>query len=188
MSAVSADVNATGVTGVQHLNAVSGDMSTELFGADLELKTVSGDVKVKGHGQPAKLRVTSVSGDVHLEHGAGELETSTVSGTLVVSLDSASSVRVRTTSGDLRFEGKLTRDATLEATTVSGDMNVRAAAAGGFAYEITTFSRRHRQLLRRQGAEGERVRAGLEAHRHARRGRRPRAHQDHERGRVALRP
>ncbi|HYM27913.1 MAG TPA: DUF4097 family beta strand repeat-containing protein [Steroidobacteraceae bacterium] len=140
VSAVSADLTATGVQGVQRLNAVSGDVSSELFGSDLELKTVSGDVKLKGHGQPARLRVTSVSGDVHLEHGAGELETNTVSGSLVLSLDSARSVRARTTSGDLRFEGKLTRDATFEASSVSGDLTVRASAAGGFAYEVTSFS------------------------------------------------
>jgi DUF4097 and DUF4098 domain-containing protein YvlB len=140
VSAVSADVTTSGVQGVQHLNAVSGDVSAELAGSDLELKTVSGDVKLKGHGKPARLRVTSVSGDVHLEHGAGDLETSSVSGSLVISLDSAHSVRARTTSGDLRFEGQLTRDATFEASSVSGDMNVRAAAQGGFAYEITSFS------------------------------------------------
>jgi len=140
VSAVSADVTTSGVLGVQHLNAVSGDVSAELAGSDLELKTVSGNVKLKGHGKPARLRITSVSGDVHLEHGAGDLETSSVSGTLVVSLDSAHSVRARTTSGDLRFEGQLTRDATFEASSVSGDMTVRAAAPAGFAYEVTSFS------------------------------------------------
>jgi len=140
VSAVSADLTATGVLGVQHLSTVSGDLSSELAGADVEAKSVSGDIKLKGHGEPARLRITSVSGDVHLEHGAGDLETSSVSGSLVISLDTAHSVRVRSTSGDLRFEGRLARDATFEVTSVSGDLNVRAPAAGGFVYEITTFS------------------------------------------------
>src|SRR5437660_605123 len=94
----------------------------------LELKSVSGNVKLKGHGQPARLHVSTVSGDVHLEHGAGELEAGTVSGTLVVSLDSARSVRARSTSGDVHFEGKLARGADFDATSVSGDLNVRASA------------------------------------------------------------
>ncbi len=140
VSAVSADVRTTGVTGVQRLNAVSGDITAELGGSDLELKTVSGDVKLKGHGQPARLHVSSVSGDVHLEHGAGDLEAATVSGTLVVSLDSVRSVRVRTTSGDVHFEGKLARGADFDATSVSGDLNVRASAEAGYAYEVSTFS------------------------------------------------
>lgn len=140
LATVSADAAVDGVLGVQRVNAVSGDVSTEIAGSDLELKTVSGDVKIRGHGQSARLRVTTVSGDVHLEHGAGDLETSTVSGTLVVKLDTARSVHARTTSGDLRFEGKLARGASFDAATVSGDLNVRAPADGGYAYEVSTFS------------------------------------------------
>jgi DUF4097 and DUF4098 domain-containing protein YvlB len=140
VSAVSADVKSSGVLGVQRLTAVSGDMTAEIAGSDAELKTVSGDLKIKGHGQPARLRVTTVSGDVHLEHGGGDLEASTVSGTFVVSLEAVRSVRARSTSGDMRFETKLTRGATFEASTVSGDLTVHAPADGGFAYEISTFS------------------------------------------------
>lgn len=140
VSAVSADVRTTGVTGVQRLNAVSGDITAELGGSDLELKTVSGDVKLKGHGQPARLHVSSVSGDVRLEHGAGDLEAGTVSGSLVLSLDSARSVRARTTSGDLHFEGKLNRGADLDATSVSGDLHVRASADGGYSFEARSFN------------------------------------------------
>jgi DUF4097 and DUF4098 domain-containing protein YvlB len=140
VSAVSADVSTAGVLGVQRLNAVSGDITAEIAGSDLELKTVSGDVKVKGHGQPARLNVSTVSGDVRLDHGAGELEAGTVSGTLVVSLDSARAVRLRSTSGDVHFEGKLTRGANFDATSVSGEFNVRASADGGYAYELSSFS------------------------------------------------
>lgn len=140
LATVSADASVTGVLGVQRLNAVSGNVTTEIAAADLELKTVSGDIRIRGHGQPARLHVSTVSGDVHLEHGAGELETSSVSGDLVVTLDSARSVHARTTSGDLRFEGKLTRGASFDAASVSGDLNVRAAADGGYSYEISTFS------------------------------------------------
>jgi len=140
LTTVSADARVTGVNGVQRVNAVSGDVTTEIAGADLELKTVSGDVRIKGHGQSARLHVSTVSGDVHLEHGAGDLETSSVSGSLVVSLDSARAVHARTTSGDLRFEGRLTRGASFDAASVSGDLTVRASAEGGYSYEVSTFS------------------------------------------------
>ncbi|HUA90629.1 MAG TPA: DUF4097 family beta strand repeat-containing protein [Steroidobacteraceae bacterium] len=140
VSTVSADTSVTGVTGIQRLNAVSGNVTTEIAGADLELKTVSGDVKVKGRGLPAQLRITSVSGDVHLQNGGGSLEANTVSGTLVASLEGAKSVVARTTSGDMHLDAKLTRGASFEATTVSGDLEVRASADGGYAYEVSTFS------------------------------------------------
>jgi DUF4097 and DUF4098 domain-containing protein YvlB len=140
VSAVSADVTASGVQGAQRLSAVSGEVTAELGGGDAEAKTVSGDIKLKGHGQSARLRVSTVSGDVHLDHGAGDVEVGTVSGTLVVSLDSARAVRTHSTSGDLRFEGKLTRGASFEASSVSGDLNVRASAEGGYEYEASSFS------------------------------------------------
>jgi DUF4097 and DUF4098 domain-containing protein YvlB len=140
ISGVSADVSTTGVQGKQRITVVSGDVTAELGGSDLELKTVSGNIKLRGRGQPARLHVTSVSGDVRLDHGAGDLEAGTVSGNLVVSLDSARSVRVRSTAGDLTFEGKLTRGADFDASTVSGNLKVRASADGGYAYEATTFS------------------------------------------------
>jgi DUF4097 and DUF4098 domain-containing protein YvlB len=139
VSAVSAEVTTSGVLGEQRLNAVSGDITAE-FAGDLEVKTVSGEVRLKGHGQPARLHVSSVSGDVRLEHGAGDLEAGTVSGSLVVSLDSTKSVRARTTSGDLHFEGKLARGADFDATSVSGDLNVRASADGGYSYEARSFT------------------------------------------------
>ncbi len=140
VSAVSADVTTTGVLGVQRLNTVSGNVSAELAGADAELKTVSGNVRLKGHGQPARLHVSTVSGDLRLEHGGGDLEAGTVNGTLVASLDGARSVRARTTSGDLRFEGTLARGATVDATSVSGNVSMHANADGGYEYEVSSFS------------------------------------------------
>jgi Putative adhesin len=140
VSAVSADVRTSGVLGVQRLSAVSGDVTAEIAGADVELKMVSGNVQVKGHGQGARLRASTVSGDLHLEHVGGDIEAGTVNGALIASLENAHSLRAHTTSGDLRFEGTLAHGATVEATSVSGDLSVRAVADGGFAYEVRSFS------------------------------------------------
>src|SRR5215813_5386348 len=137
---VSSEVGSSGVLGVQRVNSVSGNITTEIAGADVELKTVSGSVQVKGHGQAARLQASTVSGDVHLEHIGGDIEAGTVNGELITSLDGARSVRARTTSGDLRFEGTLAHGATLEASSVSGSLTVRAGADGGFAYEVSSFS------------------------------------------------
>ncbi len=140
VTTVSADQAIAAVSGVQRLSSVSGDVTTEIEAADLELKTVSGDVRVKGHGQPARLHVTTVSGDVHMDHAAGDLDAGSVSGDLGLVLDSAGAVRLRTTSGDVHFEGKLKPAANFDAATVSGDINVRAPSEGGYAYEASTFS------------------------------------------------
>jgi DUF4097 and DUF4098 domain-containing protein YvlB len=140
VTTVSADQAVNDVAGLQRLNSVSGDVSTEIAGADLELKTVSGDVRVKGHGQPGRLHVTTVSGDVHIDHAAGDLDAGSVSGNLGLVMDSAGAVRLRTTSGDVHFEGRLKQGANFDAATVSGDVDIRAPSEAGYAYELSTFS------------------------------------------------
>ena len=140
VSAMSAHVSTSSVLGIQRLNTVSGNVTAEIAGADVELKTVSGTVQVKGRGQPARLRASTVSGDLHLQHGGGDIEVGTINGALIVSLDGARSVRARTTSGDLRLDGTLSHGATLEASSISGSLTVRTAADGGFAYEVSSFS------------------------------------------------
>jgi len=140
VSAMSAHVSTSSVLGIQRLSTVSGNVTAEIAGADVELKTVSGTVQVKGRGQPARLRASTVSGDLHLQHGGGDIEVGTINGALIVSLDGARSVRARTTSGDLRLDGTLSHGATLEASSISGSLTVRTAADGGFAYEVSSFS------------------------------------------------
>jgi len=140
VSAMSAHVSTSSVLVIQRLITVSGNVTAEIAGADVELKTVSGTVQVKGRGQPARLRASTVSGDLHLQHGGGDIEVGTINGALIVSLDGARSVRARTTSGDLRLDGTLSHGATLEASSISGSLTVRTAADGGFAYEVSSFS------------------------------------------------
>jgi DUF4097 and DUF4098 domain-containing protein YvlB len=140
VSGVSANVTSSGVLGSQRLHSVSGDVSAETGPNDIDVKSVSGNVKVRGHDQPARLRLTTVSGDIELKHAAGDLETTTVSGKISAELEPARSFHARSTSGDISFEGRLTRDADVDAQSVNGDLKVHAAAEGGFQYELQTLS------------------------------------------------
>jgi DUF4097 and DUF4098 domain-containing protein YvlB len=140
ISAVSATVTSTHIGGSQRLRTVSGEIRAEIGAADVEVKTVSGNVYLRGAGQQGSTHVTTISGDMSLERAAGDLEVSTVSGNLDVRLDPARSVRVRTTSGRFSFEGRLVRGASLDAQSVSGEMRVRAPAQAGYEYDVSTFS------------------------------------------------
>ena len=140
VSTVSAEVKSTGVQGEQRLQTVSGRIEAQIGTASVEAKTVSGSIQLTGAGEPASVRVNSVSGDVSLEHGAGSLEATTVSGRLKIALSPARSVRVRTTSGELDFSGRLARDASVEVQTISGALHLKAAPDPGYEYEVDTFS------------------------------------------------
>ncbi len=140
VSAVSADVTSSGVLGAQRLKTVSGDIAAEIGPADIEVKSVSGSLKLRGKGQPAKLHISTVSGDLELKHAAGDLEATTVSGEITAELESARSVRLRSTSGDITFEGRLLRGVDFDGQSVNGDLKVRAASEDGFQYEIQSLS------------------------------------------------
>ena len=139
-STVSANLTSSGVQGIQRLKSVSGDVAAELGPSDFDAKSVSGTMKLRGHGQPARLHVTTVSGDIELKHAAGELEATSVSGEVSVEVNPARSVRLRSTSGDITFDGRLLRGADLDAVSVNGDLKVRAASEDGFQYEARSLS------------------------------------------------
>jgi DUF4097 and DUF4098 domain-containing protein YvlB len=140
VTSVSADVTSRGVKGTQRLKNVSGSIKADISQADIEAKTVSGGVFLRGDGKPSSVHATSISGSIHLEHGAGDLEATTVSGDLNVQLEPGRSVRMRTTSGRMALQGKLSKDADVDTQTVSGDVKLHAAPDGGYDYEISTFS------------------------------------------------
>ena len=137
---VSADTNVKQVVGAQRLKTVSGNINAELGGANSELKSVSGDITVRGAAKPAMLRLSTVSGDVKLERAAGEVDATSVSGDVRVEVDPASSVRLHSTSGDLGFRGQLSRGGSLEAETVNGDVELNARSAAGYEYEASSFN------------------------------------------------
>lgn len=140
VSTVSADLAISGLQGVQALHTVSGDIRSELAGAECEIKTVSGDVSLRGKGLVAPLRVSTVSGDIQLSQAAGSLELVTVSGDMNLELKPLNSLRVRTTSGDTRLQTRLARDANVDIESVSGDVKFDAASDAGFVTEVGTFS------------------------------------------------
>lgn len=140
VTSVSANVTTSGVMGMQRLKTVSGSIKADISRADVEAKTVSGDVMLHSDGKPGELRASSISGNIRLDHGAGDIDAISVSGDLTAQLDPARSVHARTTSGDMVIKGKLTKDAELELQTVSGDVRLRAGYEGGYEYEASTFS------------------------------------------------
>jgi hypothetical protein len=158
ISGVSADVGIVDVEGELNVKTVSGNIRTDVFGRDAEVKTVSGDVAVRGKGKEgaasAQLHVTSISGNIHVDRAGGDLEATTVSGDMSLKMEPSRSIRLRSTSGDIGFEGKLVKGANIDAETVSGDLTVRARPEAGLEYQVNTFSGDIKNCM---GVEAERV-------------------------------
>lgn len=140
VSAVSADINSSGVAGTQRLQTVSGDINAELGSGDDEVNSVSGTVTLRGSGRDGTLHAASVSGDLKITNVAGQLEARTVNGTLTAELAPARLVRLNTTSGDIGLRATLASGGTIETETVSGDQGLTVSAPGGYTYDAKTFS------------------------------------------------
>jgi DUF4097 and DUF4098 domain-containing protein YvlB len=140
VNTVSADVTATGVRGSQRLQSVSGNIHTEAGAEDVECKTVSGDVKVTGGGQPGLLTVTTVSGDADLSRVAGEVNGNTVCGIFVVVMGDTSRSRLRSTSGDLGLRGRLMPDARVDFESISGDVRLDLVGPVGAEFDVSSFN------------------------------------------------
>lgn len=140
VNTVSADVSVNGVRGEQRLQTVSGEISSDIAAEDVEAKSVSGSVVLRGEGKPAVVTVTTVSGDAQVLRAAGELTANSVSGTLNLEVDQITRARVRTTSGDLELSGSLTRGARVDVETISGEINLDFKGTLNAEFEVESFS------------------------------------------------
>ena len=140
INTVSADIAVRGLRGSQRLQSVSGDIRTEAAAEDVECKTVSGDVDITGSGQRTLLTVTTVSGDAALTKVAGEVNGNTVSGDFTIAMSEAHRSRLRSTSGNLGFTGRLATDARLDIESISGDVRLDLAAPIGAEFDVSSFN------------------------------------------------
>ncbi len=133
-SGVSANVNVRGATAGVSANSVSGDVILADVAGDIRLNSVSGDVKVSG-ATTGSVHANSVSGDVEIVidqlSGSGDFDFNTVSGDVVIT-----------------FPANL--DATLEMSTLSGELTSD--------FPLTTQGdRRRRNIEARIGSGGGRT-------------------------------
>lgn len=120
------------------VDTVSADITAADIMGPLSLQTVSGEVAATG--SPREVTAHSVSGSVRVDANASKIRAKSVSGKVIVKATSPQDVQMESVSGDVRFDGGLAQGGSLEASTVSGD--VEAALPSGLAadFALETFS------------------------------------------------
>lgn len=137
---VSADIVATGVRGEQRLQAVSGDVVTEIFDQPLEVRSISGDVDIRGSGGTGKVMAESTSGSVKARGLGGALEAKSVSGNLDLELGVTSELRIETVSGDLGARLTLAEGGRVDAQSISGSVKLSFGKPVNGEFDIESFS------------------------------------------------
>jgi DUF4097 and DUF4098 domain-containing protein YvlB len=133
-----ATITITDVTGAVKAETVNGSITMTGGSKEVSLQTVNGSVDVTS---PAtRVHAESVNGSVTVHDASGEVDASTVNGRLVVVGGAFSRARLETVSGGLRFEGDLTKKATLDAESVSGSVELVLPASVSADFSVSTFS------------------------------------------------
>ena len=117
-----ADLDVKTVSADVRCNGRLGDVSVKCVSADVTLPDIAGDARVK-----------SVSGDIRLSEVGGALEVQTVSGD-VTAFSAGGNVSITTVSGDLRVDEA---GRAVTAKSVSGDQFVGAVKAGATCQTVS---------------------------------------------------
>jgi hypothetical protein len=135
---VSADLKVQGLKGDVKLRTVSGNISGEV-GGDLSANTATGSIRLTARGAKST-EVKTINGDIELKGGSGEVEIQTVSGNAKVDLATLTRGRFHSISGNLTAHLSLAPDAELDGESVSGNMHFDFPAAPSADFDIQSFS------------------------------------------------
>jgi DUF4097 and DUF4098 domain-containing protein YvlB len=135
---VSADFKVSGVAGDLKLQTASGNLSGDT-GGDVRASTVSGEVRLTARAAKA-LEVKTISGDIRLTGGGGAVDITTVSGSSTLQLADVTRARFKSVSGDLAAELALAPDGQIESESVSGDVRFKFAAVPAAEFDAQSIS------------------------------------------------
>ena len=125
--------------------------------ADLEVETVSADIQMQGNaprelslesvsgditavGAPKRADIETVSGDLRLSLNSDQVEVGTVSGDLSLQGRLGGEISLETVSGNMRLDNRGERVRKLDASTVSGDIDLKLALAGDGEVHLESVS------------------------------------------------
>lgn len=136
---VSADITVRGSRGANILlRTVSGDLSVGSASQRVELKTVSGDIGFDGTTPRAALE--TVSGDIVVVGAGGEVSAKTVSGEVSLDTGAIERGRFEAVSGDLTLSLSLSAGGRLGADSMSGDIELSLPGSQQAEFSAQSYS------------------------------------------------
>jgi Putative adhesin len=137
LTLVNGNISVHGVAGDATLRSVGGNIDGEV-GGNLRTNSVTGNIRLTAPGAKS-IEVKTVNGDVELKGSPTEVEVVTVSGNAKVQLGTVSRGRFKTISGNVTAALALAPDAELEGESVSGNLRFDFPAAPGAKFDIQSF-------------------------------------------------
>ncbi len=143
VKSATADIAVEGVDGVLDLNSVAGAIHVVGTPADVTAETMDGGVEIAGG--TGRARVKTVSGGILLRGASEDLGASTLSGTIVVRAagwqrggTGVQRGKFESVTGDIHFDGDLSRGGVVELESQSGTIDVRVPASTVADFDVLT--------------------------------------------------
>ena len=134
----SGDIGVRGTRGEVEVHAQSGDISVDDVANRLDINTLSGDITVRNVVGDAVVATTS--GSVKLSEIRGNADVGTVSGDIELRGVTAKTVRAKTTSGDVTFDGLIDPTGRYELVAHSGDVNLHIPRDASAQLTVSTWN------------------------------------------------
>lgn len=134
----SGDVTVRGTRGPVEVHVQNGEIDVDDVMTRLDITSISGDVTARNIG--GDVTVNSTNGEVHLTDVRGGVDVSTVSGDVELRGVVAKTVRAKTTSGDVRFDGSIDQTGRYELVSHSGDIGLRIPRDASAQLTVSTWS------------------------------------------------
>ncbi|HEX9108667.1 MAG TPA: DUF4097 family beta strand repeat-containing protein [Longimicrobiales bacterium] len=138
LSGPNGDVHIEGTQGEVNVETTSGDIQLQGGSGIVSIHTVSGDVSVTG--ARARTEVHATSGDLQLSQITGDVIAQTINGDVSLHRIDATSVEASTVSGDLQYEGTVKDGGRYSLTSHSGDITFDMPPSTGAIIGVSTFS------------------------------------------------
>ena len=134
----SGDIGVHGTRGEVEVHAQSGDIRVDDVANRLDINTLSGDIIV--HNVVGDAVVGTTSGSVKVSDIRGNADIGTVSGDIELRGVTAKTVRAKTTSGDVTFDGLIDPTGRYELVAHSGDVNLNIQREASAQLTISTWN------------------------------------------------
>jgi DUF4097 and DUF4098 domain-containing protein YvlB len=134
----SGDITIRGTHGEVSVTAQSGDIIVDDVNGRLEVQSFNGEVTASNVTGPVD--IGTQSGDLRLTDIRGDIEISNTSGDISMRGVTARSVRAKTTSGDVVYDGTIDPSGRYEFTSHSGDIRLHVPRDAGAQLTVSTWS------------------------------------------------
>ena len=137
-SLVSSDFKVKDLQGMLKVQTVSGNVTGDA-GGDVSATVISGNVGLTARAA-RMIEIKTISGDIRLTGGGGEVDVTTVSGSANLDLADVTRGRFKSVSGDLTMALALGTDGQIDSESVSGSVDMKFAAAPAAEFDVQSFS------------------------------------------------